>query len=367
MPKLGPSLQQALAVWRTELGYAAQRDQSARAEVEGRQVTVIVTYQGEVAPLRDAGLRTGFDSGGEVSGRIRLARRRARWPPCRASSRSPWSRASGSCSTAPSRRCGCRGRSRRPTPWPGRGANVIVAVIDTGIDIFHDSFRKSDGTTRILELWDQSATAVGGGIRRRRLPSRVGRVYRRRRDQRRARRRAAVRQHRHTSATAPTSPGSPPATAARTTAAAFPGRYVGVAPEADLVIVKAIGAADGSPARSATRCNGAPAGASDHGTPGNEPVVINCSFGSDTGPHDGTAFIDGFVDQILRPAGGPLPPGLAIVVAAGNAGDDEIHESGSDRGQRLGHRRLLPCRSGFAARRHPGHLVQRHGDAQRRR
>ena len=38
------------------------------------------------------------------------------------------------------------------------GLTVIVAVIDTGIDIFHDSFRNADRSTRILELWDQAAT-----------------------------------------------------------------------------------------------------------------------------------------------------------------------------------------------------------------
>ena len=37
-----------------------------------------------------------------------------------------------------------------------------MAVIDTGIDIFHESFIKPDGTTRIAELWDQTAGLTGG-------------------------------------------------------------------------------------------------------------------------------------------------------------------------------------------------------------
>lgn len=53
--------------------------------------------------------------------------------------------------------------------------------------------------------------------------------------------------------------------------------------------------------------------------------MINCSFGSDLGPHDGTGFLDGFIDQILRPAGGP-PPGTAIVCGAGNVGEGQTHE-----------------------------------------
>jgi len=36
----------------------------------------------------------------------------------------------------------------------GSGAGAIVGVVDTGIDVLHHNFRKSDGTTRILALLD---------------------------------------------------------------------------------------------------------------------------------------------------------------------------------------------------------------------
>ena len=35
------------------------------------------------------------------------------------------------------------------------GKGVLVAVIDSGIDIFHEDFRTENGTTRILCLADQ--------------------------------------------------------------------------------------------------------------------------------------------------------------------------------------------------------------------
>lgn len=36
------------------------------------------------------------------------------------------------------------------------GEGVICACIDSGIDIYSNVFRNNDGTTRILELWDQN-------------------------------------------------------------------------------------------------------------------------------------------------------------------------------------------------------------------
>ena len=33
---------------------------------------------------------------------------------------------------------------------------VVVGVVDSGFDIHHQNFRKPDGTTRILALWDQT-------------------------------------------------------------------------------------------------------------------------------------------------------------------------------------------------------------------
>ncbi len=41
------------------------------------------------------------------------------------------------------------------------GAGIAVAVIDSGIDYFHRDFRNEDGSTRILELWDQERGIFG--------------------------------------------------------------------------------------------------------------------------------------------------------------------------------------------------------------
>jgi subtilisin family serine protease len=37
-----------------------------------------------------------------------------------------------------------------------RGSGVIIGIIDTGIDYTHEAFRNTDGTTRIISIWDQT-------------------------------------------------------------------------------------------------------------------------------------------------------------------------------------------------------------------
>ena len=43
------------------------------------------------------------------------------------------------------------------------GKGVLVAVIDSGIDYFHEDFRNPNGTTRIGALWDQTLGRVFTG------------------------------------------------------------------------------------------------------------------------------------------------------------------------------------------------------------
>jgi hypothetical protein len=47
-------------------------------------------------------------------------------------------------------------------PTGPRGAGVVVGVVDGGIDYSHPCFRHSDGSSRILFLWDQAAPSIAG-------------------------------------------------------------------------------------------------------------------------------------------------------------------------------------------------------------
>ena len=46
---------------------------------------------------------------------------------------------------------------QRP-PFSLTGQGILVGIVDSGIDIFHPDFRKEDGSTRIVGLWDQTLT-----------------------------------------------------------------------------------------------------------------------------------------------------------------------------------------------------------------
>lgn len=315
LDKLASSLRHALDVWRVR--------SAGSKELLARQVTVSVTYHGDVAELQRAGLSTGSDNGRDVTGQIAFAdlERLAAVPGVEHVEMQPNARP-----LLDETVCELRVPWKVPPGFSGKGAGVIVAVIDTGIDIFHESFRTSSGT-RILELWDQSATT--GGV----LPpagfAQIGRIYNA----------AAINAgiaagppfasvdtNGHGTHVAGTAAGN----GTQDDTCSNPGKYVGVAPLADLVIVKAIAL----PATASSNTRDALLWCAQAGTRNAvggvaKPVVINCSWGSDLGAHDGNDFDDISVDQILRPAAGPVPAALAVVTSAGNEGYGNTHDAGT--------------------------------------
>ncbi len=41
-------------------------------------------------------------------------------------------------------------------PYRLSGKGVLAGIVDSGIDLFHPDFRKEDGTTRLIGLWDMT-------------------------------------------------------------------------------------------------------------------------------------------------------------------------------------------------------------------
>lgn len=195
------------------------------------------------------------------------------------------------------------------TPYTGK--NVIVFIYDTGIDWKHLDFRKDDTTqSRILFIWDQTLTPINGerspsgfdyGVEYTQADindeldgSPTG--YVRTRDY-----------HGH---------GTHLASIAAGNGKTYNGKYRGVAPEADLIIVKG---GDGSFSE-AGMIDGLTYAKYKSEQLG-KPIVVNWSIGSQYGQHDGTRPYEVAIDSFVA-------PGRIICVAAGNDGKYSLHAEG---------------------------------------
>lgn len=174
---------------------------------------------------------------------------------------------------------------------PFKGKGVIVGVIDVGFDFNHISFRDAQGNTRIKRIYlpdakDGDAPVVDGDT----LPGIEITTP------------AQIKNYTtdcttsvHGSHTAGTAAGSYMGNA-----------YAGIAPEADLVLC-------GMPSEALTDVNIANSlkYIFDYAQRENKPVVVNMSFGSFEGAHDGSSWLCQVFDNLSG-------PGKICVLAAGN-------------------------------------------------
>lgn len=197
------------------------------------------------------------------------------------------------------------GESRVDQVWATRhngvsitGQGVIVAVVDSGIDWRHGDFKDSQGKTRILEIWDQSGTGTppsgfnyGSVCARQQIDDGV----------------CAQRDtDGHGTHVASIAAGNGRST--------NPAKFIGVASDAELLIVKSnFSTAQGIDAWTYIINKARAAG---------KPVVINNSFGGHGGAHDGTDPQEKAIDQLSG-------PGVVFAVAAGNEGSNPIHAQGT--------------------------------------
>lgn len=186
------------------------------------------------------------------------------------------------------------------------GKGVIVAVIDSGIDYYHDDFRNEDGTTRILALWDQVLDriytseeinlALESGSRARAreiLPSVDGSGH-----------------------------GTAVAGIAAGNGRGSDGQYRGVAFESPLLVVKlGIPEAEGFPRT--TELMKALDYVLKQAVAAQMPVAINISFGNTYGSHDGSSLLETYMDAVSNFGK------ASIIVGTGNEGSKRGHITGT--------------------------------------
>ena len=194
------------------------------------------------------------------------------------------------------------------------GKGVIVGIVDDGLDFTHQDFRKTDGTSRLLALWDQRETGATG-------PVPTGFTYGGECDT------ASLSKARGTvGACAQPSTGNHGTHVGGIAAgngqqtgngkAAY--RFVGMAPDADILAANAIGGG----VNASDAVVDAIVWMKAKAAAVNKPVAINLSLGSYFGARDGTSNYE----RAMSNAGGP---GVIIAAAAGNEGGDKIRALGT--------------------------------------
>ncbi|HXH18396.1 MAG TPA: S8 family serine peptidase, partial [Chitinophagales bacterium] len=182
-----------------------------------------------------------------------------------------------------------------------RGDGVIMGIIDYGIDVNHDDFKKSNGDTRIRYLWDQNVSNINSP-----LPYNYGREWNEFEIN------AGLCTHQEPGSIGH---GTNAAGIAAGNGRGCNGRYIGMAPHADLIVVAFN---FGRPFLSAFM------DAVDYifkkADAMGKPCVINASLGAYWGSHDGKDPAGNLVNFLLDER-----PGRALVCAAGNAGNLNFH------------------------------------------
>jgi Subtilase family len=209
---------------------------------------------------------------------------------------------------------------RRPEDIPD-GSGVIVGIVDMGLDFAHDNFRNSDGTTRLLALWDQTQGSSGQDNK-----YGYGRVY------------APTEINQALQTSNPyQSLGYHPSNGLPSRIAGSHGTHVtdicagnggvpesptGIAPAADLIFVHLGNRFTGGLANLGDSVRILEALDFIAETAGSKNFVINISIGKHASSHDGQSLVEQALDKFLLQA-----PGRACVQSGGNYYQSRVHSA----------------------------------------
>ena len=200
-------------------------------------------------------------------------------------------------------------------PFSLSGRGILVACIDSGVDYAHPDFRKEDGTTRILALWDQTIQGkppegylIGAEYGETQINQALQAGEKEEREQ-----------------LVPSRDLSGHGTAVLGIAAgngrASGGRYRGVAYESSLLVVKLGNSRQGGFPRT-TELIQAVDYAVKKSMELSMPLALNLSFGNSYGSHRGDSLLETYLDQAAQ-------TGRSVIcVGAGNEGSQGGHTSG---------------------------------------
>jgi subtilisin family serine protease len=190
-------------------------------------------------------------------------------------------------------------RTVPPPDFTGQtGAGVLVGIVDTGVDLEHPDFQNPDGTTRLVSVWDQTVNGApppGFTYGTEWSPAQID-----------AGSSTEIDTEGHGTHVLGIAGGDGSATGGAVPAFT----YVGVAPRADLCVVKTdFGTTSIIDGVNYLFQKGAALG---------KQTVVNLSLGSQQGAHDGTFEFDTMINALTG-------PGKIVVATAGNKQEDDIH------------------------------------------
>lgn len=187
------------------------------------------------------------------------------------------------------------------------GNGVLVGFVDSGIDLTHPDFQDQNGNSRVLFLWDQTRDEYppdgylfGTEYNNEQINEalRMGKTL-------------SKDESGHGTATAGIACGN---------GNASNGRYRGIAPEAELIVVK-MRKNKGLYPRTTELLSGI-----DYcigkALKFNRPLVLNISFGNNYGSHTGNSLSELYLNRVS------LLGRISIIAAAGNEGASPVHTSG---------------------------------------